>query len=232
MNSIEDTIRACNWFKDVPESCYELLVKSARVKQYDDKKYLYRLGEQGNFVYAIVSGFVRIKISSLHGQEFAITEFSTSDWLGEFSLTEQPERMFEAQVLENSTILEIPKRVIKTLADQYPIIYKNLFLQQSERTSKMCELLGGMLFYPLKARLAGRLMWFAHNYGEETEHGTLINKKMSQQELADLTMGSRQRVNKALKAWQDSDILSMQDQRYLIKDIELLRQETRINSED
>ncbi|WP_019028828.1 Crp/Fnr family transcriptional regulator [Colwellia piezophila] len=231
MSSINLLINSCAWFDDVPEEGRETIIKSARLKHYDNKKYLYRLAQESDFVYAVVSGFVRIKISSIGGQEFSITEFSANEWLGELALTNQPTQMFEAQVLENSSIIEIPKRVVQAVADKYPVIYKNLFLFQANRTLKMSELLGGMLFYPLAARLAGRILWFARHYGKETENGVLINKKMSQQELAELTMGSRQRINKTLKEWERAGILAIQGQQYFIKDIPALRKKTQIKND-
>jgi CRP/FNR family cyclic AMP-dependent transcriptional regulator len=232
MSSINFLINSCSWFAGVPEEGLDKLIKSARLKHYENKKYLYRLAQESHFVYAVVSGFVRIKISSIAGQEFSITEFSANEWLGELSLTNQPTQMFEAQVLENSSIIEIPKRVIQAVANKYPIIYKNLFIFQANRTLKMSELLGGMLFYPLAARLAGRILWFAHHYGKEDESGILINKKMSQQELAELTMCSRQRINKTLKEWERADILEIQGQQYFIKDIPALKVKMQINNKD
>jgi DNA-binding GntR family transcriptional regulator len=55
---------------------------------------------------------------------------------------------------------------------------------------------------------------------------------MSQQELAELTMGSRQRINKALKEWERDGILNMQGQQYLIKDISALKAKTLLNNDE
>jgi CRP/FNR family cyclic AMP-dependent transcriptional regulator len=229
--NFETVIRQCAWFNGAPDSAFETLIEAARLKRFEQKKYLYRLGEEGEFVYGVVSGFVRIKISSIHGQEFAITEFSCNAWLGEFTLTNQPARMFEAQVLDNSSIIQIPKRVVKTLAEEYPVIYQNLFLAQAEKTLQMCELLGGMLFYPLAARLAGRLQWFAQHYGIQTDEGILIDKKMTQQELAELARGSRQRVNKIVKEFEDEGILILTGQKYLVKNMLALKAKTQLKNE-
>ncbi len=212
--NFETVIRRCPWFNGAPESAFETLIEAARLKRFDQKKYLYRLGEEGEFVYAVVSGFVRIKISSINGEEFALTEYSCNSWLGEFTLTNEPARMFEAQVLNNSSIIQIPKRVVKALAEEHGVIYQNLFLAQAQKTLQMCELLGGMLFYPLSARVAGRLQWFTQNYGIPTQEGILIDKKMTQQELAELTRGSHQRVNKIIKEFEDEGILMLVGQKY------------------
>jgi len=229
--NLETVILQCPWFIGAPDSAFETLIAAARLKQFEQKNYLYRLGEEGEFVYGVVTGFVRIKISSLHGQEFAITDFSSNSWLGEFTLTNQPARMFEAQVLNNSTIIQIPKRVVKTLAEEHSVIFQNLFLAQAEKTLQMCELLGGMLFYPLSARLAGRLLWFAQNFGVQTHEGILIDKKMTQQELAELTRGSRQRVNKIIKEFEDEGILTLVGHKYLVKNALALKAKTQLKNE-
>jgi CRP/FNR family cyclic AMP-dependent transcriptional regulator len=229
--NFETVIRQCDWFNGLPDLAFDTLIETARLKHFKQKNYLYRLGEEGEFVYGVVTGFVSIKISSVQGQEFAITEYSSNAWLGEFTLTNQPARMFEAQVLDDSSIIQIPKRIVKTLAAEYPIIYQNLFLAQAKSTLQMCELLGGMLFYPLSARLAGRLQWFAQNYGLQTQEGILINKKMTQQELAELTRGSRQRVNKIVKEFEDEGILILTDQKYLVKNMPALKAKTLLKNQ-
>ncbi len=232
MKDLKQIIQACPWFQGLPDAAFATLEKNARVRHFDSNKYLYRLEEKTDSIYTVLSGFVRIKISSIQGQEFSLTEFSSNAWFGEYSLTDKPVKMFEAQALENSSIVEIPKTVVKSIAEQYPIVYKNLFQEQSERTLNMCELLSGMLFYPLKARVAGRLVWFAQNFGSEVDDGILINKKMSQQELADLTLGSRQRVNKTLKEFEQLGILSISGQKYLVKDIALLKRQTSLKEKE
>jgi CRP-like cAMP-binding protein len=229
--NFETVIRQCAWFNGLPNSAFETLIEGARIKHFKQKKYLYRLSEEGEFVYGVLTGFVRIKISSVYGQEFAITDFSCNSWLGEFTLTNEPARMFEAQVLDNSSVIQIPKRVVKTLAEEHPVIYQNLFLAQAEKTLQMCELLGGMLFYPLAARLAGRLQWFAQNYGIQTDEGILIDKKMTQQELAELARGSRQRVNKIVKEFENEGILTLTDQKYLVKNMLALKAKTQLKNE-
>jgi CRP/FNR family cyclic AMP-dependent transcriptional regulator len=229
--NLETVILQCPWFKGAPDSAFEILIASARLKSFDQKQYLYRLGEEGEFVYGVESGFVRIKISSINGEEFALTEYSCNSWLGEFTLTNEPARMFEAQVLNNSSIIQIPKRVVKALAEEHGVIYQNLFLAQAQKTLQMCELLGGMLFYPLSARVAGRLQWFTQNYGIPTQEGILIDKKMTQQELAELTRGSRQRVNKIIKEFEDEGILMLVGQKYLVKNTLALKSKTQLKNE-
>ena len=222
---IEKSISQSAWFQGLPREAINELIDSAKTVAHADQTYLYRLGDQSHTIYCVLSGSVRIKITSHLGQEFSIIDFNVGSWLGEMAITEKPTKMFEAQVLNYSVLLEIPARKVRAIAERYPIIYKNLFFEQSERTIGMSEVLGGMLFYPLRARLAGRLLWIMRENGVEQEGGILLDKKISQQELASLTMGSRQRVNKIFREWQEKDIVLMEGQKYFVKDKDALYKE-------
>lgn len=231
-SDIQKAITQSPWFKDLPADAIQELVLAAKATAFEQQTYLYRLGEQSHYVYCVLSGAVRIKINSLLGHEFAITDFNVGTWLGEAALTEKPAKMFEAQALSYSVLLQIPATKVIELAQHYPIIYRNLFLAENNHTVHLSELLGGMLFYPLRARLAGRLLWLIKENGVCVDDGILIDKKISQQEFASLTMGSRQRVNRILRDWQALDIISMCDQRYVIKNKTALYDELELLMEE
>jgi CRP/FNR family cyclic AMP-dependent transcriptional regulator len=59
----------------------------------------------------------------------------------------------------------------------------------------------------------------------------LIDKKMTQQELAELARGSRQRVNKIVKEFEDEDILILTGQKYLVKNMRALKAKTQLKNE-
>ena len=54
---------------------------------------------------------------------------------------------------------------------------------------------------------------------------------MTQQELAELARGSRQRVNKIVKEFEDEDILILTGQKYLIKNMRALKAKTQFKNE-
>jgi hypothetical protein len=70
MSSIDFLIRNCDWFSDVPEQGIDILIKSARLKHYENSKYLYRLAQESDFVYGVVCGLGRIKNSIIKRQKF------------------------------------------------------------------------------------------------------------------------------------------------------------------
>lgn len=83
-----------------------------------------------------------------------------------------------------------------------------------------------MLFYPLRARLAGRLLELVAEQGDEAEGAVCLNINLSQNDFARLSFGSRQRINKIFGEWSEQGIVVTQSEHYFIKDIDALVRET------
>ena len=101
-----------------------------------------------------------------------------------------------------------------------------------KRTQLVYEVLGGMLFYPLKARLAGRLLFLLEHHGEPHEDGVALNMKLNQMDFARMSMGSRQRVNKAFREWVHDGVMEKRRDQYIIKDIDALKQAMVLEDKD
>ncbi|MEM7361205.1 MAG: Crp/Fnr family transcriptional regulator [Pseudomonadota bacterium] len=226
-DSIVAVISRADWFDDIPDDAIRLLASKSLVKTYAPDQFIYLVGERPKHIYCVLSGRVRVSVTSSMGQEFVLTDMHAESWLGEASLIGGKTRVLEAAVIEETDILLIPADVVMRVADQYPILYKNLFVEHMERTRQVYELLAGMLFYPLKSRLAGRLLDLAKKHGEPSSDGVELDMHMSQLDFARMSLGSRQRVNKIFRDWVKQDILLKQGDKYVIKDVEALRNATR-----
>jgi CRP/FNR family cyclic AMP-dependent transcriptional regulator len=227
-SSVIAAIRRADWFENLSEDAIEFLAAKAILKTYAPNQFLYLVGERPKYVYCVMSGRVRVSVTSSMGQEFVLTDLYPDSWLGENSLTEGKTRVLEANVVEESVILMISAKVVNELADQYPILYKNLFTEHMHRTRQIYELLAGMLFYPLKARLAGRMLDLLDKHGEVGEQGIELDIHMSQLDFARMSMGSRQRVNKIFRGWVKQGILLKQGHKYVITNLASLKKETEL----
>jgi hypothetical protein len=52
----------------------------------------------------------------------------------------------------------IPRAVVLAVGDEHPLMYRNIFRHHIMRSRGIYRLLVGMAFYPLRSRLAGRLL--------------------------------------------------------------------------
>ena len=205
--NIDKIIREFPWFSHLPHKALQKLAVSAQIKRYATSDYLYRVGEKTSSVYCLLSGRLRISVSSHMGQEFALTDLDPQYWLGEAALTGDQARIQEAQLQTDADILLIPRSVMLTTGEEFPLLYRNLFYENLLRSRKVLELMAGIAFYPLRARLAGRLLVLRLDYGVPCDEGDLLDVHLSQSDFARLCLGSLQRINKIFREWTGRGVL-------------------------
>ena len=229
---IAGVIARSPWFDDLPDDALERLVSAARIRSYRKGSFLYTTGEQSGDIFCILSGRVRMLLSSAIGQEYAIRDLAPEAWLGEQFLSGDSPTSLDAHIYEEATVLSIPRNIVLDVANQHPQIYRSLFEHTMARSRGIFVLLQGMAFYPLKSRLAGWLLELVEKHGQKTPQGMFLDINLSQNDLAQLSLGSRQRVNKILSEWRERDMIQLKDQGYLICDIAALQAEMEIRDPD
>jgi CRP-like cAMP-binding protein len=208
------------------------LTESAHVRTYRKNSYLYTIGEASNDVYCIASGRVRLLLSSAIGQEYAIRDLEPEAWLGEQFLASDLPTAIDARIVEPTSVITIPRGVVLAIGEQHPQMYKNIFVHHMTRSRGIYLLLVGMAFYPLRSRLAGRFLALVEEHGQKGDDGVTIDMQLSQSDFAQLSLGSRQRINKILSEWREDGIIELQSNQYLIRDIEALRGEMELKDPD
>jgi CRP-like cAMP-binding protein len=229
---VAEIIAKSPWFQGVSEKALGRLTEAARIRSYRKKSYLYTSGEKASEVYCLLSGRVRLLLTSAIGQEYAVTDYDAGTWLGgEFLSGDNPARL-DVQINETITVLTLPRTVVLEIANLEPQIFKNLFSDYMVRLSGLMFLLQGMAFYPLRARLAGWLIELLEKHGQEEQAGVYLDAHLSQNDLAQLSLGSRQRINKILSEWRERGIIELEGSRYLVRDMSALIAETELRDRD
>jgi CRP/FNR family cyclic AMP-dependent transcriptional regulator len=224
-SAIRNFIAASTWFEGAPDNVLDKLDDDAKIKRFHANSYVWSMGETNTEIFGVVTGRVRMYVSGTGGQEFALVDREEGSWLGEACLKDDLGRAIGARTLTPSDILVIHRQVLFEVAEDWPLVYRNLFLHQVATARGLYELLGGMLFYPLHARVAGRLIVLAQEHGQQVEDGMLIDIKVSQNDFARLAMGSRQRVNRIFRDWDKRGLVEMRGDLLLIRNLELFEQE-------
>ncbi len=229
---IADIISQSPWFQELPEKALARLAEAGRIRTFRKNSYLYTSGEKGSEIFCILSGRVRLLLTSAIGQEYAVTDFDAGTWLGgEFLSGDNPARL-DARINETAVVLTLPRTMVLEIANQHPEVFKSLFSDHMVRFAGVMTLLQGMAFYPLRARLAGWLIELIEKHGQKEEEGIYLDAHLSQNDLAQLSLGSRQRINKILGEWRERGIIEVEGSRYLIQDMSALVNETELRDHD
>ncbi len=213
------------WFKDIPTECLNWLYDAAVVRQLPAGSFLWTTGQTTKEVFCLVKGRLRISLTSEMGQEYALIDWEQGAWLGEQVLGMDEPNMLEVRALAPSDVLCIPRQVMIQVGEAWPALYKNLYRANWVNTRGLYEILSSVLFYPLRARVAGRVLALIEEHGQRVEDGLLLDIKLSQNDFARLSMGSRQRVNRIFREWNEQGLVESRGEYLLIKDVRGLQGE-------
>jgi CRP/FNR family cyclic AMP-dependent transcriptional regulator len=218
-------IAAASWFEGAPDDVLEKLLDAASIRQLGAGSFVWTTGETTTEVFGLVSGRVRIALASAMGQEFALIDWEPGAWMGEQALGSGEPNKLEVRVLAASDLVAIPVQVLREVGESWPALYRNLFRADWINFRGLYEILEAVLFYPLKARVAGRVLVLMEEHGHRVEDGVLLDIKLSQNDFARLAMGSRQRVNGIFREWDRQGLVATRDEYLLIRDIAGLQAE-------
>jgi len=212
-------------FEGVPEEVLDTLVSAVSYKVFPAGSYLWSMGESNDDMFGLVSGRVRASVSSAMGHEFAFVDHEPGAWLGEACLVNDLGRVIEAKTLVRAEILVINRQAMLAAGADWPLLYRNLFHHNVKTSRGLFVLLQGMAFYPLRARVAGRLQEVALEHGSALDGGVLLEIKLSQADFARLAVGSRQRVNRIFREWEKSGLVEHRNDLLWIRDMDTLEKE-------
>ncbi|GAA6136243.1 hypothetical protein NBRC116188_30330 [Oceaniserpentilla sp. 4NH20-0058] len=222
---IAQIISNAPWFRDLPEDAKNTLITAARLEKHPKNSFLYAAGDIALKVHCLVEGRIRAILTSPQGQEFGLDDFKPITWVGEAMLFSDEREVLSLQFKESGKTVSLNRNIVLEVAGKHPSIYRNILKSQIQRNRGMYRLMGGMLFYPLKSRLAWRILYFLKHHSYEADGGTYLDIHFSQQDLARLVFGSRQRVNKIFKLWSEAGVVLVRDKKYFIPDVNRLIEE-------
>ncbi len=224
-SDITNIIADSSWFQGVPREVLHQLALSAHLEHHKKKSYLYKVNDIVDQVYFIVSGNIRISLSSNIGNQLHLKNFGPGVWLGEFGLMSNDPQIMDLEFKEAGETLNLNCKQVNEIAQQYPIIYQNILKDHDSRTRGTYQILKSMLFNPLKSRLAGRILHIVKDLEINQDGSVYIDAKISQKELANQTHGSRQHVYKILKQWTEDGIILTKGSKFFIPNVSRLKQE-------
>jgi CRP/FNR family transcriptional regulator, cyclic AMP receptor protein len=164
------------------------------IVKFQKKQIVFSQGDEGDTVFYVQRGKIRLTVASVAGKEATIALLSAGDFLGEGCIVNaQHLRMSSAVALTESSLLRIDrKEMISALHKEHTMsdIFVAYLLARNLRVQAD---LVDQLFNSSEKRLARTLLLLAQ-FGKEGEPETVI-PKISQETLAGIVGTTRARVN-------------------------------------
>ena len=197
-------------FYQLPAEDLDGLVRFAKLKRVAAKDVIFHKADPGRQMSAILSGRVKLSTVSEEGKEMIFGVLGRGEIFGEISLLDGEERTATVTALEPTELLVIERKEFIAFLERQPKVAIQLLGTLALRLRLTNELFEDTIFRNLPARLAKRFLILAENCGEDMVDGTLIDLKLSQQEIGNMIGTSRESVNKQMKAWGQEGLIKFE----------------------
>ena len=204
-----------NYLKLIPlffslndEELEAILRLSFKVK-YPKKKIVFIENEEGNKLYIILKGSVKVTKISESGEEIILAILHKGDFFGDMSLLDGKPRSATVISIEDSELMLINRNNFKKVIEKYPTIAFKLLNELTSRLRKADELIGNLAFMDVTGRIAGILLQLAKEHGQQTDDGILIKSRPTHQAIANMVGASRETVTRVFKQLEDKKYIIM-----------------------
>ena len=194
----------------LPVDVVEELMAVSVVKQFADGECVYAQGQEGDGLFGVVQGRIRLSNSSREGKELLVMLVEPGDWIGEVSLLDGLPRSLDAYAMGECAALFLPRARFDALLKAKPELYQYFIPMLCRKLRLALSYVEGVALFPLPARLAQRLLELVAFYGvSDDKPGTLIDVHLPQEDIAKMLGVSRQAISRELKRCESEGIIQL-----------------------
>lgn len=216
--------------KELQISLYSLLIQyfidKEPIQKTPANTYLFQEKEDVENIYILISGSVSVGRVHVKGKEFILKILGGEELIIEYQIfTNNPYYHFFAKTMGECEMLVIKKKQFEEYILSEPVVMGSLTNWMSTRYLKSQMKCQDLIMNGKKGGLYSILIRLCNTHGILTENGILINIPLTHQELANLTFGTREVIQRMLKELREKDVISYDQQNFTIKNLSYLKQE-------
>lgn len=217
-------------FEALSEEEATAIMQMARMVNHPARHTVFQEGEPGDHLLVVMHGRVKVSLASPDGKEAILSILEPGDLFGEMALLDGEPRSATVTTMEKCSFLVLWQRDFLPFLERNPHVSLKLLAALSKRLRSTNDMVGGLSFLNLPARLARILINLGQQYGKLTAEGIAIGLKLSQEELGNLVGVSRESVNRQVRLWVEAGILDYTHGTIILKNSDVLFREA-LNSE-
>ena len=187
---------------------------------YKKKEEIFSEGDPPDWFYIVVRGKVKITKISQEGKEIILEIISPNDIFGGVAVLKSFPYPANAIAMEETDVLKISRKNLMRLIDRFPNLMYFIALQLGERMKSSHESLKNIALERVEARIAALLLKLASKIGKETGNGTLIDMRLTKQDVADMVGTTVETSIRTFSKFKKQGFLTDSDGKIILKDTE------------
>ncbi len=222
-----EVLRRAPLFATLDDEAFRLLTDELAEVDLSRGASVFREGDQGDQLYFIVSGKVKLGRTSPDGRESLVAILGPGELFGEMALFDPAPRSTTATAVSETRLAGLKNESLNALLLNRPAVSMQLLQALARRLRRTNDNLSDLVFSDVPGRVAKALLDLADRFGRPATDGVLVAHELTQEELAQLVGASRETVNKALAEFVQRGWLRLEARAVVILDINRLRQRSR-----
>lgn len=186
---------------------------------------IFAQGREGDLLYLIVQGQVRIFTVSQLGQELSVKIFRDGDFFGELALLDGQPRSASAQAMCGTQVLTLHRQAFHEAIQSMPTIAVLVLEELSNRLRRTNTYIEHLASHSAPQRIVRTLIDLADQHGVSEDGVTArINLHLTQDDLASLAGTTRETVNRVLASLREQGLIEIERARVSVLNLPRLEQ--------
>ena len=211
-------------FSEVGEEALLKVADRALVRTYKKGQLVFSEADSGDALFVVVEGLLKVFLTSEDGEELVLVTLRPPDVFGELALLDGGPRSASVEALEQSTLIALRRSDFLEVIKHDPVMTETLLRSLGRLVRRLTQQASDLIFLDLHGRVAKLLLRFAGEAnGGATDRPVVLDLNLTQTDIASMVGGSRQSVNKVLRAFERKGYVELQGRKILVQRPDLLR---------
>ena len=207
-------------FCDLEPEALDQLCRYAKLSTLKRGATIFSKGDPGTSLYAVISGTVKISISSADGRSAILNLIGSGETFGEIALLDGLARTADATANTNCEIFVIDRREFIPFVRSQPALAMKFIELLCTRLRWTSDQVEQVILQDLPGRLASALIHLTEKHRPAPAGRTIA---ITQQEISEMVGMTRESINKQLRVWATRNWVRLEHGAIVILSAEPLR---------
>lgn len=214
----QEILRQCALFSELSEEQIREIMTISHEKSFGRGEHVFFEGDDGNGLYVIAVGRVKIYKMSPGGKEQILHIFGAGEIIGEVPVFHGRPFPASAECLGKCTLLFFPRQKFVDLVHKNPSIAMHMLAFLSERLRRFTVQIENLSLKEVPSRLAGYLLYLLEEQGGQD----FVELEISKGQLASLLGTIPETLSRIFSKMTEEGLIEVEGRRITIKDSEAL----------
>lgn len=216
MKRYADNLRTVDLFSDLKDAEIEAISRILYVNMYRRNQLIFQEGEDGNALYIVLDGKVKLCLYDEDGREYVLDIIGKPGFFGELALIDELPRSANAIAMEMSDLLIVRRNDFMKILMDNPSISINIMRVLATRLRMADERIKSLAFLNVEGRVLKYLLDIGEKSGIKMKDYIIIEKGPTQIEIANSCGCSRETVSRMMTSLVRKGLLSVRRKQYTL----------------